>query len=875
MKSPDIRRKFLSFFEQRGHHLVQSSSLIPHNDSTLLFTNAGMVQFKDVFLGREKTSYTRAVSCQKALRAGGKHNDLENVGRTRRHHTFFEMLGNFSFGDYFKDEAINFAWQFLTEELQIPSEKLFITIHQDDTEAEKIWREQLNIPPDRLFKLGDKDNFWSMGDTGPCGPCSEILYDIGETFADCKDSEHCTVECDCGRYLEIWNLVFMQFDKSEEGKLSDLPKPSIDTGMGLERLASILQNVESNYDTDLFGYLIKYVANSLSIQYGDDEESDISMRVLADHSRAVTFLISDGVIPSSEGRGYVLRRILRRAVRHYKKLGINEPFLFKLSELIIHEMSDPYLELANQNTNVISIIRNEEEKFLSTIDRGLEQLNEAMAASEKTKILSGKNIFKLYDTFGFPVDLIEDILRDTNYSLDLKSYEEEMLKQKQSSKKASKFKSSIADTLNLNDVLQVDTQTTFHGYEKLICESKIIAIIKDDEVVFSAKKGEKISLIFAETPFYAESGGQVGDKGTASNESLLIDIIDTQKSKEGLFVHSAIVKDGNLKNGDKCKLLVEGTARERIASHHTATHILHSCLRDILGTHVRQAGSLVESNRLRFDFSHFSNIDRDTLSEIERLCNERIRLNSLVEIRDNVDYKKAIKDGATAFFEEKYEDVVRVVKIGDFSMELCGGIHVQHTGDLGFLHISSEGAISSGIRRIEAHVVDSGYKHISDLKHGLGDASVLLNSSLDQVPAAIERIQKENNELKIKLSHIEKGQLEKLAKTILDSSEVISGIRLVSYLGNDMSVNQLKTLWDYLKEKRKKIIGLLATNNSKKSIIICAASADIKEFDCRKIIEDISSKFKGKGGGKRNLAQAGCDEIDNLDSGLEIIKNLL
>ena len=875
MKSVDIRRKFLSFFEQRGHHLVQSSSLIPHNDATLLFTNAGMVQFKDIFLGREKTNYTRAVSCQKALRAGGKHNDLENVGRTRRHHTFFEMLGNFSFGDYFKDEAINFAWEFLTEELQIPSEKLFVTIHQDDTEAEKIWKEQLNIAPDKLFKLGDKDNFWSMGDTGPCGPCSEILYDIGETFSDCKNPENCTVECDCGRYLEIWNLVFMQFDKSEEGKLSDLPKPSIDTGMGLERLASILQNVESNYDTDLFEYLIKYVANSLSIQYGDDEGLDISMRVLADHSRAVTFLISDGVIPSSEGRGYVLRRILRRAVRHYKKLGINEPFLFKLSELIIHEMGDSYLELTNQNTNIISIIFNEEEKFLSTIDRGLEQLNEAMVASKKTKILSGRDIFKLYDTFGFPVDLIEDILRDTDYSLDLKSYEEEMLKQKQSSKKASKFKPAIADTLNLNDVLQVDTQTIFHGYEKLSCESKIIAIIKDDEVVFSAKKGEKISLIFEETPFYAESGGQVGDKGTASNNSSLIDIIDTQKSKEGLFIHSAIVKDGNLKNGDKYKLLVEEAARGRIASHHTATHILHSCLRDILGTHVRQAGSLVESNRLRFDFSHFSNIDRDTLSEIESLCNDRIRQNSLVEIRGNVDYKKAIKEGATAFFEEKYEDVVRVVKIGDFSMELCGGIHVQQTGDLGFLHISSEGAISSGIRRIEAHVVDSGYKHISDLKHSLGDASALLNSSMDQVPASIERIQKENNELKIKLSYIEKGQLEKLAETILDSSEVVSDIRLVSYLGNDMSVNQLKALWDNLKEKRKKIIGLLATNSSKKSIIICAASADIKDFDCRKVIEDISSKFKGKGGGKRNLAQAGCNEIDNLDSGLEIIKNLL
>ena len=455
MKSSDLRERFSIFFFEHGHEIMKSSGLIPFNDPTLLFTNAGMVQFKDVFLGNEKKDFIRASSCQKCLRAGGKHNDLENVGRTRRHHTFFEMLGNFSFGDYFKPEAIEFAWKFLTEELKIPAEKLYITVHKDDNEAEEIWKNKLKVEPSRIYKLDDKDNFWSMGDTGPCGPCSEILYDLGEATASCQDPKRCSVECECGRYLEIWNLVFMQFEKSESGELSELPSPSIDTGMGLERLASVLQKVESNYDTDLFKYLIDSVTKSLSIEYGQDENQDISIRVLADHSRAVTFLIADGVTPSSEGRGYVLRRILRRAVRHYKKLGINNPFLFNLSTLVIKEMKDFYPELKNEEDNIISIIKNEEEKFLLTIDRGLEQLQEAMDKSKEIKILSGKDVFKLYDTYGFPVDLIEDIIRDSDYELDLKGYEEEMIKQKKSSKKASKFKSTNLQNINFKDIIKI------------------------------------------------------------------------------------------------------------------------------------------------------------------------------------------------------------------------------------------------------------------------------------------------------------------------------------------------------------------------------------------------------------------------------------
>ncbi|MEE2975028.1 MAG: alanine--tRNA ligase [Thermodesulfobacteriota bacterium] len=875
MKSADLREKFSKFFVKYKHETVKSSSLIPFNDPTLLFTNAGMVQFKDVFLGSEKKNFIRASSCQKCLRAGGKHNDLENVGRTRRHHTFFEMLGNFSFGDYFKTEAIEFAWEFLTKELKIPTEKLYITVHKDDQEAEEIWKNKLNVKASRIYKLGDKDNFWSMGDTGPCGPCSEILYDLGKKSLNCPNPKKCNVECDCGRYLEIWNLVFMQFDKSENGELTELPSPSIDTGMGLERLASVLQNVESNYDTDSFTYLIDSVSKTLSIQYGKDESKDISIRVLADHSRAVTFLIADGVTPSSEGRGYVLRRILRRAVRHYKMLGINEPYLFNLCSLVIDEMKNTYPELKNEEDNIVSIVKNEEEKFLITIDKGLEQLQEAMNESEETKILSGKHVFKLYDTFGFPVDLIEDILRDSDYSLDLKGYEEEMIKQKKSSKKASKFKSSNLNNINFQDIVKSDSGTTFQGYKNLSIETTLLAILQDNEVVSSSKKGQKVDLIFEETPFYAESGGQVGDIGAASNKSCLIDILDTQKSKEGFYIHSGIIKDGEIKTGERVSLSVDKNKRYATSAHHTATHILNSCLRDILGSHVRQAGSLVESNRLRFDFSHFSNIDQGTLSQIERLCNDRIRLNFPIEIRENVEYKRAIKEGATAFFEEKYGDVVRVVKIGDFSMELCGGIHVNNTGELGFLHISSEGAVSSGIRRIEAHTGDSAYHHIENLKKNLVDSSALLNSSIENIPTSIARIQKENNELKQNLNKIDKKNLNQLAEDIYRNSEIFNDSRIIYFLGENMTANQIKLLWDNVKTNQEEIIGLFISNNENKSIIICASNSKTKSFDCKEAINKISAQFNGKGGGNKNLAQAGCDRVENIDSSVEIIKSLL
>ena len=866
MLSADIRKKFLNYFKSRNHSIIESSSLIPTEDPTLLFTNAGMVQFKDIFLGEETRDYSTACSCQKSLRAGGKHNDLENVGQTQRHHTFFEMLGNFSFGDYFKEDAIQFAWEFLTIELKLNKEKLFVTVFNEDDEAERIWTKY--IDKERIFRLGEEDNFWSMGDTGPCGPCSEIVYDMGdepEKNIDITDGE---------RYLEIWNLVFMQFNRDEKGKMTPLPKPSIDTGMGLERLASILQGVSSNYDTDLFKYLIEYSASKKGVPYNTDSAVDISYRVLADHTRAATFLISDGVMPSSEGRGYVLRRILRRAIRHCRLLGIDEPFIFELSNQVIDFMKPFYVELEKNKENIMSIIKNEEEKFLQTIDRGLDQLNSSLELSKATKVLSGKDIFKLYDTFGFPVDLIEDILKSTDYTMDIQGYEEEMLEQKKSSKVASKFKAIISDSLNLNDIGKKITDG-FVGYNENATDSLIVGIVKDNELVTQVKEGDKVSFIFDKTPFYAESGGQISDKGIGKKESGIIEIFNVQKTKDNFYLHQSIVKKGIFKLGDKLVLEINTDYRFSISSHHSATHIIHYALRNILGTHVRQAGSLVEDSRLRFDFSHFNNIDDITIKSIERLCNEKIIENSKVTINENVEYKKAIKEGANAFFEEKYGDLVRVVKIGDYSMELCGGTHVKSSGDLGSITISSENSISSGIRRIEAYTSIPSYNFLLNLRDKLNVSSRLLSASLEKVPDEIERLKKENIELKHKIIEFEKSMSKGLANQLKEDAEIIGGVKVISFLTNDMTANELKSLWDELKEGEIKAIGLLGSNNQSNSILICASTNEVDNFDCKEVMSLISKSYGGKGGGKKNLAQAGCNNISSIDEGLEIIKTRL
>ena len=868
MLSNEIRRKFLDFFIANGHKQINSSGLIPSEDPTLLFTNAGMVQFKDTFLGLENREYLKASSCQKCLRAGGKHNDLENVGRTSRHHTFFEMLGNFSFGDYFKDEAIKFAWTFLTDILKLPKEKLFITIFENDNDAEAIWLKY--VDKNKIFRLGEKDNFWSMGDTGPCGPCSEILYDMSEDAIDDSDIDICDGE----RYLEIWNLVFMEYNRDVDGNLENLPKPSIDTGMGLERLASILQNVKSNYDTDLFSYLIDYCSKENNIAYGKEINTDISYRVLADHARAATFLISDGVTPSSDGRGYVLRRILRRAIRHSKMLGIDEPFIYKMAELVIKNMKDFYVELGKNTDNILSIIKNEEKKFLSTIDKGLEHLNIFLKNSSDSNILSGDCIFKLYDTYGFPVDLIEDILKNSDFVMDLEGYEEEMLKQRNSSKTSSKFKASLNENLNL-DIISKKIKEGFQGYKDFQTKSRLIGIIKDNEIVDVAFKGERVSLIFDRTPFYAESGGQISDKGKALYGNEIVEIFDVQKTKDDIFLHESILKNGDIKTGDTFDLEIDLNRRVKISSHHTATHILHYALREVLGTHVRQAGSLVEDSRLRFDFSHFSNISEEMINEIERLCNIKIQENNDINIFENVNYKKAIKDGANAFFEEKYGDYVRVVKIGDYSQELCGGTHIEKTGSLGLLTISSEGAISSGIRRIEAYTSVNAYDYYLSLKNNIYKSSHLLGSSISQIPEEIDRIKKDNKELKIKINNLEKLKSKDIAKDLDKKSISINGIKVITYLSQETSAEELKSLWDEIKKNHENVIGILGSNNGNKSVLICASNTKNSSFDCKKAINIISEKFGGRGGGNKNLAQAGCKEISDLKIAIEVIKNLL
>ena len=651
MTGSEIRELFLKYFEDNNHTVVRSSSLIPKSDPTLLFTNAGMVQFKDVFLGLEKRSYNRATSSQKCVRAGGKHNDLENVGHTARHHTFFEMLGNFSFGDYFKREAIEFGWKLMTEVYKLPVEKLWVTVFEEDDEALELWQKVIGLPEGRVLSLGEKDNFWSMGDTGPCGPCSEILIDQGEEFSCGKKT--CAVGCECDRYLELWNLVFMQYDRDSSGKMMPLPNPSIDTGMGLERITAVLQGVKSNYETDLLRGVISNVEEISGKVYGEDANSDVSMRVVADHARAVTFLISDGVFPSNEGRGYVLRRILRRAVRHAKMLGIEEPCLYKITNRVKEIMEDAYPELEERIDFVAEVVKNEEERFFETIDRGLDLLKAEIDKHDGEKVLPGDVVFKLYDTFGFPVDLTEDIAGEAGLTLDHAGFEKEMEQQRTKSRKAWKGDTEGELEPLYKEFVSSGLAVNFTGYGRTVDTGRITAIIKDGLLVDNVKEGDEVDLISDKTPFYGESGGQLGDRGVIEAETGIAEVIDTKKPLPTIIVHHAVIKKGTLWVGDKVKLKVNEKFRYGIETHHSTTHILHAVLREVLGTHVGQAGSLVAPGRLRFDFTHHSSIDDKDLRKVEDIINERIRWDDEVVIETDVPYDDAIKKGSMAFFRRK------------------------------------------------------------------------------------------------------------------------------------------------------------------------------------------------------------------------------
>jgi len=867
MTGSEIRELFLKYFEDNNHTIIRSSSLIPKNDATLLFTNAGMVQFKDTFLGLEKRSYNRATSSQKCVRAGGKHNDLENVGHTSRHHTFFEMLGNFSFGDYFKKEAIEFGWKLLTEVYKLPVEKLWVTVFEEDDEASELWQKVIGLPQDRVLRMGEKDNFWSMGETGPCGPCSEILIDQGEEFSCGKKT--CEPGCDCDRYLELWNLVFMQYDRDSSGKMTPLPNPSIDTGMGLERITAVLQGVKSNYETDLLRGVISNVEEISGKTYGEDADSDVSMRVIADHARAVTFLLSDGVFPSNEGRGYVLRRILRRAVRHAKMLGIEEPCLYKITNRVKEIMSDAYPELEERIEFVADVVKNEEERFFETIDRGLDLLKAEIDNHQGEKVLPGDVVFKLYDTFGFPADLTEDIAGEAGLTLDHEGFEKEMEQQRTQSRKA--WKGDLDGELEplYKEFISGGLTVNFTGYDRTVDTGRITAIIKDGVLLDNVEEGDEVDIISDKTPFYGESGGQVGDRGVIEAQRGIAEVIDTKKPLPGIIVHRAVVKKGALWVGDKVELKVNEKFRYGVETHHSTTHILHAVLREVLGTHVGQAGSLVASGRLRFDFTHHSSIDDKDLRKMEDIINERIRWDDNVIIETDVSYDDAIKKGAMAFFEEKYGDKVRVVSIGDYSTELCGGSHLNTSGEAGLFKIVSEGASSAGIRRIDALAGRSAWDFMRGKEDTLAQASNLLRVAESDLISRLKKLVEENESVKSELDSYKNKMLSERAGDLMDKIKEVNGTKVLTAEVSGADATQLRRVWEDVRSKLDSGVAVLGSRDNGKVFILVGVTKDLtNKYHSGNMVKELAPIIGGKGGGKPDLAQAGGDRPEKLSEAL-------
>ncbi|MDH5190634.1 MAG: alanine--tRNA ligase [Gammaproteobacteria bacterium] len=857
--SAELRTAFLDYFKSQRHEIVASSPLVPANDPTLLFTNAGMVQFKEVFLGQEKRPYMRATSSQRCVRAGGKHNDLENVGYTARHHTFFEMLGNFSFGDYFKREAISYAWDFLTNVLQLPPEKLWVTVFHEDKEAEDIWLKEMKINPERFSRLGEKDNFWSMGDTGPCGPCSEIFYDHGEEVAGGPPG---SPDEDGDRYVEIWNLVFMQFNRDASGEMTSLPKPSVDTGMGLERLAAVMQGVHSNYDIDLFQNLINAVATVCKTQ----DLKNNSLKVIADHIRSCSFLIIDGVLPSNEGRGYVLRRIIRRAIRHGHKLGMKDLFFYKLVAPLANEMGEAYPELVNSKAHVERILKTEEERFDETLDTGMKILEEDIATL-KGREIPGTTVFRLYDTYGFPVDLTNDIARERGLTLDMAGFEKEMEAQRERARSASQFAVDYSDKIN------IEGTTEFTGYDKLEDSGKVIALFKDGEIAEKLSEGESGMVILDRTPFYAESGGQAGDQGMLDKEGGEFTVHDTQKQGGKIFGHLGSVHKGAICVGDTLQAKVFDSERRDTAYHHSATHLMHAALRKVLGDHVAQKGSLVDHKRLRFDFSHYEPVTPEQLCEIESMVNEHIRLNH--EVETNVmDLEAAKKSGAMALFGEKYDDKVRVLKMGDFSVELCGGTHVKHTGDIGIFKIISETGIASGVRRIEAvsgrcalEWINSGEDKLNQVANMLKGDRVTVEDKVRQMLDRNRSLEKELEQLKAKLASSQGGDLA-------SSAEDIDGLKVLAARLDGVDPKSLRDTVDQLKNKLgSAAIILAAVNDTKVSLVAGVTKDQVSRIKASDLVNTVALKVGGKGGGRPDMAQAGGNDPSGLDEALSAVSN--
>lgn len=863
MKSAEIREAFLRFFEEQGHTRVASSSLIPGNDPTLLFTNAGMNQFKDCFLGQEKRAYTRAVSSQKCVRAGGKHNDLENVGYTARHHTFFEMLGNFSFGDYFKQDAINFAWTFLTGVLKLPEEKLWVTVYASDDEAYDIWTKQVGVPPERMVRIGDNkgapyasDNFWTMGDTGPCGPCTEIFYDHG---ADIWGGPPGSPEEDGDRYIEIWNNVFMQFNRTADGVLHPLPAPSVDTGMGLERISAVMQHVHSNYEIDLFQSLLAAAAKAI----GCANEDQASLKVVADHIRSCGFLIADGVLPSNEGRGYVLRRIIRRACRHGNKLGANGSFFYQIVAALVAEMGEAFPELKQNQAHIERVLKAEEEQFAKTLEQGLKILEQDLANLQGT-VVPGDVVFKLYDTYGFPMDLTGDIARERNLTLDEEGFEREMEAQRVRARSASSF------GMDYNSLVKVDVATEFTGYKATSGTAKVVALYKDGQSVDVLNEGDDGVVVLDQTPFYAESGGQIGDCGFLKATSGRFDVRDTTKTG-GAFLHHGILASGSLTVGSPVETQVDADVRHATALNHSATHLLHAALRQVLGEHVQQKGSLVDSQRLRFDFSHFEAIKPEQIKALEDIVNAEIRKNTAVQTEET-DIETAKAKGAMALFGEKYGDSVRVLSMGgDFSVELCGGIHANRTGDIALLKIVSEGGVASGVRRIEAVTGAAALAYLNAAEEQLKEAATLVKGSRDNLIDKLSAVLERNRALEKQLEQLQAKAASAAGDDLSASAVDVKDVKVLAARLDGQDGKALLALVDQLKNKLGRAVILLGSVHEDKVVLVAGVTKDLTgQLKAGDLMKQAAATVGGKGGGRPDMAQGGGVDAGALDAALAL-----
>jgi alanyl-tRNA synthetase len=868
MNSRDVRETFLRYFESQGHTRVPSSSLVPASDPSLLFTNSGMVQFKRVFTGEEHRPYTRATSSQKSVRAGGKHNDLENVGHTARHHTFFEMLGNFSFGDYFKAGAIEMAWDLLTEHYRLPKEKLWATVFYDDDEARTLWEKIAGLPQDRIIGMGEKDNFWAMGDTGPCGPCSEILIDQGEAMSCGPD---CGIgQCDCDRYLEIWNLVFMQFNRKAGGDMETLPKPSIDTGMGLERLCAIVQGVQSNFDTDLIRPVIARVEDLAGSAYGKDPAQGVAFRVIADHARALTFLIADGVLPSNEGRGYVLRRIMRRALRFGRLLNLKTPFLPAVSDRVVELMGEVYPELLEARPILTQVVTSEEERFADTLDHGLKLLNEELEGlkAKGGQTLPGEVAFKLYDTYGFPLDLVQDALKEVNLGLDYAGFEEHMRVQREASRQS--WKGGLGeDVPAVYQELADLPATPFLGYQTLTADSAVQVLIKGQHRVDAAGPGDEVEIVTAATPFYGEAGGQEGDAGVITGPGYRVEITGTQKLPNDLIVHQGVVREGAVKVGDPATLTVDGPRRAAIARHHTATHLFQAALQNRFGKHVKQSGSLVTPERLRFDFTHFQAVTPEELEQLEMDVNEAVVANIPLEVSHHT-MAEALAMGAMAIFEEKYGEEVRMVSVPGVSRELCGGTHVTRTGDIGLVKIVSEASIAAGIRRLEAVCGPEAVRLTQTEEEELAQIGALLKASRGELAARLEKLLKRQRDLEKQVETLKSRLTTAQAGDLLDQVRQVDGVAVLALEVDAPDPKNLREFAAKLLDRLKSGIVVLGSRADEKALLVALVSKDLtKRFSAGEIIKALAPQVGGSGGGRADMAQAGGPDKAGIPKALE------